>query len=636
MKKIFLLIAFLILFIFPYSTLSNLSSLDYLILGKKELDLGNFINAEKSLTKALSEFKEIGDYILFWRARAYTEMGKYSESLADLNEIKKNYSFSPIMKDVKKHEIVILKKINSSDIVSAYQSYIREYPDDIETKFEYAQYLKEKDQKDKARKLFKEIFITASPFADKAETELDNENITVEDLIKKSKALNNSYMFKKSEKYLREALAKSKNKINEEILSTLGYSLFMQKKYEESASIFKKINDYYWRGRSLLRAKDFATFERELQTYVKSGDQRIGELLINYANIKRRAGNVYDSLEILKTVINKYPSSKEEALWYLGWNQYLAGNYNEAKNAFRELYNKYGNLKYLYWLERINEIQGLVITKEYSVDFRPADFYAYLLYMKGRISYVPETITLIEDKIIPTRLKLLIKADFKEEALKEIKFLLKNNREMDNIPFYCMLINSLGDYASSVRLVSKLPNKFQYQELLYPKVFNEIVNRISKNFDIDPALIFAIMREESRFDKRAVSPAGAIGLMQLMPATAKREAKKAGMTIKEEKDIFETEKNIAIGSYYLKKLINEFGSIVLAIAAYNAGENAVYSWLNENKYRQIDEFIEDIPYSETRAYVKRVLTSYFEYLRINKDLVPEKISETIKTKGGKR
>ncbi|MCX7988803.1 MAG: tetratricopeptide repeat protein, partial [Thermodesulfovibrio sp.] len=290
MKKIFLLIAFLILFIFPSSTLSNLSSLDYLILGKKELDLGNFINAEKSLTKALSEFKEIGDYILFWRARAYTEMGKYSESLADLNEIKKNYSFSPIMKDVRKHEIVILKKINSSDIVSAYQSYISEYPDDIETKFEYAQYLKEKDQKDKARKLFKEIFITASPFADKAETELDNENITVEDLIKKSKALNNSYMFKKSEKYLREALAKSKNKINEEILSILGYSLFMQKKYEESASIFKKINDYYWRGRSLLRAKDFATFERELQTYVKSNDQRIGELLINYANIKRRAG----------------------------------------------------------------------------------------------------------------------------------------------------------------------------------------------------------------------------------------------------------------------------------------------------------------------------------------------------------
>lgn len=641
MRKLFLLIAFFILIIFPSSTLSNLSALDYLILGKKELDSGNFINAKNSFTKALLELKDLGDYILLWRAKANTEMGKYTDALIDLNEIKKNYSFSPVMKDARKHEINILRQIDSPNINLAYQYYINDYPDDLEMKFYYAQYLKEKNLKDKAKKLFKEIFLTASSFADKAEIELSNEDVTVDDLIKKAKALNNAYMFKKSEKYLREVLRKSNNKsnnkINDEILSTLGYSLFMQKKYEESASIYKNINDPYWRGRSLLRARDFNTFEKEMQSYIKSGDQRIGELLINYANIKRRAGNVYESLEVLKTVINKYPSSKEEALWYLGWNQYLIGNYGEAKDIFKELYSKYGNLKYLYWLERINEIQGLITTKEHAVSFRPSDFYTYLLYMKGKVSYVPETTkTIIDDKNIPIRLKLLIKADLKKEALQETKFLLKNNRDMEKIPFYCMIMNSLGDYVTSVRLISKLPDKFNYQDLLYPRVFTETVSRISKNLDIDQALIFAIMREESRFDREAVSPAGAIGLMQLMPATAKREAKKLGMTIREEKDIFATEKNITIGSYYLKKLINEFDNIVLAIAAYNAGENAVYSWINENKYRQIDEFIEDIPYNETRTYVKRVLTSYFEYLRIIKNLDPEKISEIIKNKGGKK
>lgn len=634
MKKVLLFIIFFLLISFPSSTLSNFSSLDYLITGKKDLDSGNFVSAEKNLTKALLDFKEIGDYILFWRAKAYTETAQYEKALIDLNEIKKNHSSSPLIKEVKKQEIFILKKLNSPDLMLAYQSYINDYPDDLEAKFHYGEYLKEKEQKDKAKKIFKEIFLTASPFADKAEGELSDEDLTLEDLIKKAKVLNNAYMFKKAEKYLREALTKSKNKLNEDILWNLGYSLFMQKKYEESAPIFKKINDSYWRGRSLLRAKDFSSFERELQSYVKSGDQRIGELLINYANIKRRAGNSYESLEILKSVINRYPSSKEEALWYLGWNQYLSGNYNEARNIFKELYNKYGNLKYLYWFERTREIEGVVTAKEYSIDFRKSDFYSYLLYMKGKISHIPETKTIPDNKTIPTRLKILMQADFKEEALKELKFILKNNRDMENIPFYCILLNNLGDYSTSVRLISKFPNNFKYQEILYPKVFIETVTRISKKIDIEPALILAIMREESRFDRKAISPAGALGLMQLMPATAKREAKKIGINIRDEREIFEIEKNISIGSYYLKKLINEFDNIVFAIAAYNAGEKVVHSWIDENKYRQIDEFIEDIPYGETRAYVKRVLTSYFEYLRMYYNLSPERISEIIKTKGG--
>ncbi len=633
MKKL-LFIIFFLLISFPSSTLSNFSSLDYLITGKKDLDSGNFISAENNLTKALLEFKEIEDYILFWRAKAYLERAQYERALIDLNEIKKNYSSSPLLKEVKKQEIYILKKLDSPNLMSAYQLYINDYPDDLETKFNYAEYLKEKDQKDKAKKLFKEIFLTASSFADKAESNLLDEDITAEDLIKKAKALNNAYMFKKAEKYLREALTKSKNKLNEDILWNLGYSLFMQKRYEESAAIFKKINDSYWRGRSLLRAKDFSSFDKELPNYVKSGDQRIGELLINYANIKRRAGNSYESLEILKTVINRYPSSREEALWYLGWNQYLSGNYNEARNTFKELYNKYGNLKYLYWFERTRDKEGVVTAKEYSIEFRKSDFYSYLLYMRGKISHIPETKTIIDNKIIPARLKILMQADFKEEALKELKFLLKNNRDMENIPFYCILLNNLGDYSTSVRLISKFPNNIKYQELLYPKVFIETVSRLSKKLDLEPALILAIMREESRFDRKAISPAGALGLMQLMPATAKREAKKIGVNIRDEREIFEIEKNISIGSYYLKKLINEFDNIVLAIAAYNAGEKVVHSWINENKYMQIDEFIEDIPYGETRAYVKRVLTSYFEYLRMYYNLSPERISEIIKIKGG--
>ncbi len=629
-KRFFLLIALTLFLIYPSSTLSNLSAIDYLVNGKKELDSCNFVSAEKNLSKALLEMKEIGDYILLWRAKALLEMERYEEALKDLSEIKRNYPSSPILKNAKIYEINILKKLDSPHIESVYKSYTDEYPEDLEIKFNYAQYLKQTGQIQKAKRIFKEIFITASPLADKAELELSEEDISVDDLIRKAKALNSSFLYKKAEKYLNLALAKSKNKLQEIILWNLGYSIFMQKRYTESASIFKKIGDFYWYGRSLLRAKEFNSFEREIQNLIKSGDQKIGELLINYANIKRRNGDFYKAIEILKETLNKYPSYREEALWYLGWNNYLANYYTEAKSIFKDLFQKYGNLKYLYWFQRAQEKEGIIETKHYSFTFRPSDFYSYLLYVKGNISTIPKPEKVVENKTIPTRVKILMQANFIEEALREIKHLLKNNKDMANIPFYCMLLNGLGDYATSVRLISKFPYGFNYQELLYPKVYYEQINKFAKKLKLDPALVFAIIREESRFDRFAVSPAGALGLMQLMPNTAKREAKKISINLINDRDLFEAEKNIYIGSFYLSKLITEFDNIVFAIAAYNAGEAVVNSWIKENRYEGIDEFIEDIPYGETRAYVKRVLTSYFEYLRTYYTLTPDRIREIIK------
>ncbi len=632
-KRFFILIALTLFLIYPSSTLSNLSAIDYLVNGKKDLDSCNFVSAEKNLSKALLEIKEVGDYILLWRAKALIEMERYEEALKDLIEIKRNYPSSPILKTARIYEINILKKLDSPHLESAYKSYTDEYPEDLEIKFNYAQYLKQTGKIQKAKRIFKEIFITASPLADKAELELSEEDISVDDLLKKAKALNNSFLYNKAEKYLNLAMAKSKNKLQDMILWNLGYSVFMQKRYTESASIFKKIGDFYWYGRSLLRAKEFNSFEREIQNFIKSGDQKIGELLINYANIKRRNGDFNKAIEILQDTLNKYPSYREETLWYLGWNNYLASNYTEAKSIFRDLFQKYGNLKYLYWFQRAQEKEGIIEAKHYSFTFRPSDFYSYLLYVKGNISTIPKPEIVVESKTIPSRVKILMQANFKEEALRETKHLLKSNKDMDNIPLYCMLLNGLGDYATSVRLISKFPYGFNYQELLYPKVYYDLIDKFAKKLKLDPALIFAIIREESRFDRLAVSPAGAMGLMQLMPNTAKREAKKISINLINDRDLFEPDKNIYIGAFYLSKLINEFDNVVFAIAAYNAGEAVVNSWIRENRYDGIDEFIEDIPYGETRTYVKRVLTSYFEYLRTYYILTPDKIREIIKIEG---
>jgi len=635
MKIAGLLIILSLFILLPCDSFSQFSSIDYLIEGKQSLKSEDFSNAEEYFTKALLEFQEIGDYILFWRARAYTGMNKYEKALQDLNELKKNYPSSPIIKEAAKEEIEIAKKLNLPELDEIYESFINEYPEEVKTKFEYAQHLKEKGEIEKAKIIFKDIFITATSFADKAEKELSKKDITINDLIKKSKALNNAYLFKKAEKYIKMALVDTDNSQKTEILSILGYSLFMQKRYSEAAEIFKECKDYYWRARALLRAKDYETFETELPDYIKTGDQRISEILINYANIKRRTGEPDEAINILKMVVNRYNSARENGLWSLGWNYYLQQEYEEAKKIFQELYSSYSKLKYLYWLERINELKGVVTTKHYSVSFRPGDIYSYLLYMKGKISYIPEPVSSINYKLkLPKRVDILMQTGFKEEVLKEIKSSLKNNRNIENIPLFSKIVYDAGDYPTSIRLISKIPGRFNYHDLLYPEPYMDIVLKASRNFNINPYLILAVMREESKFNRQVLSPAGALGLMQLMPYTAKREGKKLGILIKEDQEILEPETNILIGSFYLKNLIEDFQNIALAVAAYNAGEKAVLSWIKNNSYTDMDELLEDIPYAETKAYVQRVLTSYFEYLRTNKKLTQEHISKIIKIRGG--
>ncbi|HBI23328.1 MAG TPA: lytic transglycosylase, partial [Nitrospiraceae bacterium] len=128
---------------------------------------------------------------------------------------------------------------------------------------------------------------------------------------------------------------------------------------------------------------------------------------------------------------------------------------------------------------------------------------------------------------------------------------------------------------------------------------------------IDPLLIYALIREESRFNEEAISIAGAIGLMQIMPQTA---ATIMNDTYGGRDTLFSPELNIALGTRFFAELLKRYkGNFILALAGYNAGPHIVSKWLEDREGLGVDEFIEDIPYKETREYVKRVFKSYMKY-----------------------
>lgn len=143
--------------------------------------------------------------------------------------------------------------------------------------------------------------------------------------------------------------------------------------------------------------------------------------------------------------------------------------------------------------------------------------------------------------------------------------------------------------------------------LRFPLSHREIVREQAGATGLDEAWIYAILRQESAFDPKAVSHAGATGLMQLMPATARQVALSLGLPRPSRNDLYDPELNIALGSTYLLDMRRRYlGNPVLATAAYNAGPGNVDRWLPEHP-QDADVWVATIPYSETRGYVRRVL-----------------------------
>lgn len=143
----------------------------------------------------------------------------------------------------------------------------------------------------------------------------------------------------------------------------------------------------------------------------------------------------------------------------------------------------------------------------------------------------------------------------------------------------------------------------------FPLAYQDQFYKAASDTQVEPTLLYAIARQESAFDVEARSPVGAMGLMQLMPATAQYTAKVFGVDHSGSKELLKAEHNMLLGGHYLSHLLERFeGNRILAAAAYNAGPHRVNRWLSDaGKERPYDVWIETIPYGETRQYVQNVL-----------------------------
>ncbi len=158
------------------------------------------------------------------------------------------------------------------------------------------------------------------------------------------------------------------------------------------------------------------------------------------------------------------------------------------------------------------------------------------------------------------------------------------------------------------------------EKQIYMLKHENIIEQMSSKYELDPYLVCAVIYSESKFDDDVVSSAGAVGLMQIMPATGEWIANKAGISEYSKSALTDPKMNIQLGCWYLNYLEKKFdGNTDLMVAAYNAGPQKVTTWLNDSTLSSDGKTLSSIPYKETENYVKRINSAYEKYKRIYKD-----------------
>ncbi len=378
------------------------------------------------------------------------------------------------------------------------------------------------------------------------------------------------------------------------------------------------------------------------------------------ADLLARTGKVDEARQALATLAREHPSGdyRDEARFRIAWLWKQAGDPDAAIAQLlaieeEEVDVPYEHARAAYWRARLLAGRGdegrraaRAIWSDLVAKY-PTDYYGLLARARlagrdGDALPSPAIAATVETE--PARWDagpvrddphfaagvLLLRLGLQKDAAEELgaidpgRLRAAGQIAPDGVLLVAHLLDRAGDHRAAHNLLRtraraalrRAPEgeNLRAWRIAYPPAYRSDVRRWAPPAGVPVDLVQALMREESALDPRAISPAGAVGLTQIMPATAQQVARRAGISRLGRASLSDASVNIRLGSRYLGELIRRFdGRIALAVAAYNAGPGAVSRWLEQRGSLELDEFVEEIPIEETRGYVKRVLRSYAAY-----------------------
>jgi soluble lytic murein transglycosylase len=646
-------------------------ALAWLVVGYAHVLDHDYAKAIDPLNRAKPHAGDLGDYVIYYLASSYLQTGRSAEAGAALAEFDKNYADSLLIKDA--HVVyagALVAEGRAADAAALLEKDREPARADVELALGRA--YAAMGQTAKAAAAFCNVYykMPASPEADTASAELKKlsglgpvpfaDRKARADLLAKSKRnadAANEYRDllgevpqpdrASVELALASALQKSgRNKDARQILDGVPDSpdvaaqkLFLLGEVARAtddqdgflrfqAQLRQTAPDSAWMEQSLLATgnlylvkKDYdhaIDAYRELQQRFPNGN-RASYAHWKVAWLSLRQGRGEEAKQEFERQIALYPASSEVPA-ALYWRARLAEEDNEPAKA---------RAYYLKLSDRFRNFYYAELARQRLKVLKPSDpvEYAILdrvppLSTSGKI----ETEEPPADDLRVQKAELLANGGLVDFAVREIQAASVEQGSSWVAAETARLYQDSGRYDRAIEVMKHtVPNYFavdvpelprSYWEALFPKPYWIDLKKFSAENGLDPYLVASLIRQESEFNPNAISRANAVGLMQLLPATGKKVAKEANLHHFNASQLYTPAVNLQLGTRYFKSMVDKFGSFEYALAAYNAGSDRVQDWLSEGKYRDPQEFVESIPFTETREYVQAILRNANVYKQL--------------------
>ncbi len=404
------------------------------------------------------------------------------------------------------------------------------------------------------------------------------------------------------------------------------------KNQDEVNGILEKLARLYpnskWRLEALIAAASHSLVENQMQAYepiyracyesFPKDPQAAGcHWKVTWGHYMRRQA---DSAEMLRAHLRMFPGSEYApgALYFLGR---LSENARDARAYYDEIIREYPNYYYtVVARERLKEI-GSVAPSAKVTEF-----------LRG-IEFPPRSRTLNFEANATARARierarLLASAGLDDWAVNELRYGAQNEDQPQvlAVELAAMTTKTVGP-DQAMRYIKRYAGSYLYMpvesaplafwKFAFPLPYRAELERFAKLNGLDPFLVAALIRQESEFNPKAVSRANARGLTQILPGTGRELSRKLKMKAFGTASLFVPAVNLELGTFYLKTIVDHLGGRwEAALAAYNAGPSRARAWSSWGEFREPAEFIETVPFSETRNYIQTVLRNADTYRRI--------------------
>jgi soluble lytic murein transglycosylase len=444
----------------------------------------------------------------------------------------------------------------------------------------------------------------------------------------------------------------------------LGTTLFkMRRRYGDAGKlllgVYKAMNSaeaMFHGARALSRAdKDddaIAWYGKVVEAYPRSAYAQEAQYLSGWLEFNR--GKYKAAIPPLEKLLEKYPRSKwvDDSLWFLGMSHYFLGEWDKARRRLDSL-SKSGRAleggKGMYWLARIDEKlkNKDAAVAGYTSTVKRFPFSWYALLARSRLTALGVKISPFgDDAITPQGPKLAATVDeslAKDDLIARADELVAAGldadagyelsrgerafiKRYDRGKAFAMILDryrKAGNFNRPWMLAVVYGGRAldgpakedarRWWEHAYPRAYRTLVEKYQKLGKNPDGYLYSIMRKESGFDPHILSYADAQGLLQMIPATSRRVSKVLGIPYDAGR-LYEPDYNIQTGAWYIGHLLQKFkGQIPIGAGSFNSGPRPVMRWLDQNGAREMDEFVELVPYTQTREYMKKVTENYARY-----------------------